>query len=68
MTKTFCDRCGKEIPAGNAYYLSNKEFYRRILTLAPPGLDTERIITEHEICEECQKSLYHWWAEGKNKE
>lgn len=64
MTKIFCDRCGKEIDR-NIHILSNKEFYRRILTFRD---ETDGYYsTDHEICEECQTALYKWWAEGKAK-
>ena len=66
MTKRFCDRCGKEIADGNVYILSNKEFYRRILTFRDAS--DEYYSTDHEICEECQTALYKWWSEGKKEE
>ena len=63
MTKRFCDRCGAEIPDANIYVFSNREYYKRLLWFN--GQDAGYLDTEHEICEECQKSLIAWWNRGK---
>lgn len=67
MRKLFCDRCGEEISDGAAYYIRSKEFYRFRFWFSR-NQEERCLEQEHEICQDCQESLWHWWREGQNTE
>ena len=64
MRKYFCDRCGNEILDGTKYYIRTKEYYRWRFAFSH-NKEERYAETEHEICMQCQESLWHWWFEGK---
>ena len=53
MTKTFCDRCGKEI------FSKEKEAYFKVWMVQGIGSSTP-IFKQDCLCLECVKSLKRW--------
>ena len=82
MTKTFCDRCGAEIPekarffkANHKHFISLKEIYPEddsIINVIQgvvgilTGQSSSFEITDNIICEDCGKSLVEWFGGTEN--
>lgn len=66
MTKTFCDRCGKEINfEKRKFTFGLKRYYsRQILLSKVEGKEEEW----HDICNACLASLFKWWSMKENKD
>ena len=62
MTKTFCDRCGKEIQMGFRNYslLTRRVHYSeaRLITINPRE-DWE--MDDVYMCKDCEDSYIHWF-------
>ena len=62
MIKHVCDRCGREIP-DSLYYIRSREYYRYRFWFSRNQKERCQEV-EHELCKDCQESLWHWWEEG----
>lgn len=63
MTKTFCDRCGKEIEQEYAW-LSRKVYYTTA-RLCTTKLRENWESDDKYICPECEESYIHWFLNPK---
>ena len=60
MTKTFCDRCGKEIKKAAYGWLKMKMAYaRHRLMSTEPKIDWQD--DDKYICPDCEDSYIHWF-------
>ena len=72
MTKTFCDRCGKEIQrscgVGLYAWIMHKVLYAKIqmVGLAASSEENNWISDEKYICTECEESYIHWFMNPDN--
>lgn len=67
MTKTFCDRCGKEI-TNKCGWITHKTIYA-IIRLVPWKEHTEwSEQVDKYICPECENSYIQWFMHPETKE
>lgn len=68
MTKTFCDRCGKEILEKNRFslyaWVTHRCFYStlRMISSGDPKMESD----DKYICPECEDSYIHWFMNPEN--
>lgn len=68
MTKTFCDRCGKEIIKEYGW-ITHRTLYAARISFLPGRKHTEW--TESKdlyICPECENSYIHWLMNPKTED
>lgn len=69
MTKTFCDRCGKEIKEEYGW-IKHRTLYASIELIPVPGKKhtewSER--ADLYICPECEDSYIHWFMNPETKD
>lgn len=72
MTKTFCDRCGKEIQRkcgmGLYAWITHKVLYAKIRMVGLAAFSEENnwISDDKYICPECEESYIHWFMNPDN--
>lgn len=68
MTKTFCDRCGKEITHKPFAWINHKTVYAK-LSLTPSQPDEDWKEHNKYICKDCEDSYIHWFMrpEGETR-
>lgn len=61
MTKTFCDRCGKEILPRKYAWIRHQSIYAKLtLEGCAEGLRDKDMY----VCPECEKSFIQWFING----
>lgn len=65
MTRTFCDRCGKEIKPISTMKIYHVEYRHRVLLFK--DFYTENRL-ESYICEECGNSFCNWFNHPERDE
>lgn len=67
MTKTFCDRCGKEIIKSKYGWLIHRIAYSTVrLCSSSSDVGTVRDKDAY-ICPDCEKSFEEWFLKGENE-
>ena len=67
MTKTFCDRCGKEIIKSKYGWLTHRTVCSTIrLCPSSPDVGVTRDGDAY-ICPDCEKSFERWFVKGENE-
>lgn len=61
MTKTFCDRCGKEIVKSKYAWIWHKSIYAILKFASDSGTDVRVRDKDIYICPDCEKSFIHWY-------
>lgn len=65
MTKTFCDRCGKEIKEDNhrgVYaWITHRCYYARLRMIGSGRCELTYESDDKYICPECEDSYIHWF-------
>lgn len=64
MTKRFCDRCGKEVTDLTMLSFLRTKHTCEVYLWSNNIRDTTQE-AYHDICRDCENSLYHWFAAGK---
>ena len=65
MTKTFCDRCEKEIKKPfKKYSIISKLYYRWLFSFWKEN----EVQVMHELCKDCQESLIKWFENPEKGE
>ena len=60
MTKTYCDRCGKEIQGSKYVWIRHKTRYA-IQRLIPASMRKDWEDTDKYICPDCAEQYIHWF-------
>ena len=70
MTKTFCDRCGKEIVTKKFAWIRHQSLYAKFNFASTQGSDEGLRDRDIYVCPECEKSFISWFrhAGGERKE
>lgn len=66
MTKTFCDRCGKEIRDGKRAWLQNTHMYM-IARLICRDPRSDWVEENRYLCTDCEDSYIHWFMNPEEK-
>lgn len=70
MTKTFCDRCGKEIKEDNHCgiyaWITHRCYYARLSMIGSGRWETTHELDDKYICPECEDSYIHWFMNPEN--
>ena len=67
MTKTFCDRCGKEIT--NEYgWITHRTLYASIRLFPGKKHDEWSEQADLYICPECEDSYIHWFMNPETED
>ena len=67
MTKTFCDRCGKEIVENRKYaWLNYRKIYAR-MKLVTHEMRQDWEDDDKYICPECENEFIHWFMHPNEK-
>ena len=67
MTKTFCDRCGREITTDREYgWLSHRVKYSTISFWAPHHKDKWTHDDDKYLCPQCEEEFVQWYEKGVN--
>lgn len=64
MTRTFCDRCGKEIIKSQYAWLRHRTIYA-VLRLHSISQKEGWEDYEQYICPACEDEFIHWYMKGK---
>lgn len=71
MTKTYCDRCGKEIPKDEIHkrdvygWITHRSMYATLRLIATGRGDLSIDTKDCYICPECEDSFIHWFQNPK---
>ena len=60
MTKTYCDRCGKEIQGSKYALIRHKTWYAKQL-LIPAFVRDDWEGVDKYICPDCEEQYIHWF-------
>ena len=60
MTKTYCDRCGKEIQGSKYAWLQHKTRYA-VQRLIPSSMRKDWKDVDKYICPDCENQFIHWF-------
>ena len=65
MTKTFCDRCGKEIQKNNHCniyaWITHRCYYATLCITGSGRCEPTYETDDKYICPECENSYIHWF-------
>lgn len=67
MTKTFCDRCEKELKKGEATWLTHKIIYATLRAWGSRRFAND-FCEDKYICPECERDFEQWFKNGRNKD
>lgn len=72
MTKTFCDRCGKEIEKDNRHcsiyaWITHRCYYATLRMIGSDEGLAHRT-DDRYICPECENSYIHWFMNPEKEE
>lgn len=67
MTKTFCDRCGKEI-AEEYGWITHRTLYASIRLLSRKKYTDWSERDERCICPECEDGFIHWFMNPETED
>ena len=68
MTKTFCDRCGKETASREVAWLTMKHYSTfKFFPIKSRGDWDNRRDSDSYLCQECEDSFIDWFVSGGTK-